>query len=170
MFTKLSDMETTLNKNALMIRHNLLIDLLNNHFSTPENLQNMLSLLNLELANKYYCAVIFKYVNENNALTPSSVELYKYSIIDYIDSLSCENCIYIPVDIRNDSVCVIVNTSSNQNEGITQFVYQVDHYCCEKLNIQIVTSTGRFLEDLLSINKSYIDAKICLQYQIYISL
>lgn len=165
LFSKISNLQNTLNKNALMIKHNLLIDLLNNHFPTPDNLENMLNLLNIKLSKKHYCAVIFSLYKEIIDLDQSNIQLYKYNIIDFIDSLSEDSCIYIPVDIRKESICVIMNTDSIQHDDIVQFVSQVENFCFDKLNIQIVTGTGRFLEELLSINKSYIDAKICLQYK-----
>lgn len=167
MCTKLSDIQNTVSKNSMMIRHNLLIDLINNHYSAPDNLEKMLNLLNIRLTDRYYCAAVFLISGpDGNAIgSQSDMQIYKYSIIDFIDSIKGGNCVHIPVDIGKDSVCVILNTPYIQYEDIVQFVQDVGHYCCEKLNIQLLTGTGRYVEDLLSINKSYIDAKICLQYK-----
>lgn len=160
MFTRLSDMQATINKNSMMIRHNFWVALLNNHYTVPENLENTLNLFDIKLNNKYYCAIVFTFDKNRN-----DIDLYKYNIIDYIDNLSTEGCIYIPVDIRSDSICVIINTNSTGNENVMQFVTKVTGFGYDKLGTEIVAGTGRFLEDLLSINKSYIDARMCLQYR-----
>lgn len=164
-FTRLNDLQATLNKNYTMIRHNLFTDLLKNRHSTHSNLQSMLKLLGIHLDNKYYCAVVFAFEYGSSLSELNKIPIYKYSIIDFISTFGRGSCGYIPVDIGKDSICVIINTSTDGNEDITDFVRQVDQYSRKALNIKIKAGIGSFTDDLLSINNSYINAKICLQYK-----
>jgi Response regulator containing CheY-like receiver domain and AraC-type DNA-binding domain len=165
MCTQLTDLRSTLDKNSLMIRHNFLVDLLNNNFNSPEGLDYTLTLLGINLKNELYCAVVFTYTNDIDPFGRNNLQLYKYSIIDYIDTLSSDDYICLPVDIKKDWICVIVNMANGQSEGIAQFVSQVQQYCSKKLNIQIAAGIGECTNNLQQIYKSYVDARVCIQYK-----
>lgn len=164
MHSKIDSLQVSLSKNAMLIKHNLMLDLLNNRLSRADCHENMLNLLNMEFLHKYYCAVIFSFNKDDIYLLQSNTQLYKYKIIDFIDNLNNDNYTCIPVDIRNESICVILNTDSFQKDDIVQFVNKVESFCTDKIGTRLITGIGRSVEDLYSINASYIDAKMCMQY------
>ena len=164
MHSKIDSLQESLSKNAMLIKHNLMLDLLNNRLSRADSLENMLNLLNIKFLHKYYGVVIFSFNKEDIGLQQNNTQLYKYKIIDFIDILNNDNYTCIPVDIRNESICVILNTDSIQKDDIIQFINKVEDFCIDEIGTRLITGIGRSVENLYSINASYIDAKMCMQY------
>mgnify|MGYP000970997613 CR=1 FL=1 len=165
MSSEINYLQDTLQKNMTIIQQNLLNDLINNRINNPDELDNMLNFTNINFSFNRFTVIVFsidKYViNEDQQ---NAMQLYKYSISDFINSLNSENnFFYYCVQISSYDISVIVNTS--QSDTIDTLIEQVDNYSCTHFNFHLTSGVGQFVDNPLLINKSYKSSRLSIQYK-----
>lgn len=165
MSSKISDLQETLSRNVNMIRHNFLYELLNNRVSQNE-IENRIKLSNINFYNHYFLIVAFSISKAIIRSQPEDrIQFFKYSIIDFIRSLSDDTNCYCPIETSSISISVIINIACDNTDSIKNFVNTVQQFCYENFSFYLFAGSGRFVENLVSTSKSYIDAKMCISYR-----
>jgi len=165
MTIKINDLQETLIRNSLMIRHNFLSNLINNRINRDE-IEKLMKLSNIKFSKPYYCVVILtmsKAVIDSHQ--PDKIQIYKYSVLDFINSLTNEESYYCPIATYSTTISIIVNTDINQSYIIKNFINEVQRFCFENFKFYLTAAMGSFAVDLSHINRSYVDALVCLQYR-----
>jgi len=164
MSIKINSLQETLFRNSLMIRHNFLNELLNNRINQSE-IENLLKLSNIRFSKAGYCTVIF---TMNKLIIDlhqkENIQYYKYSIIDFINSLTNVDCYYCPVETTNTTISTIINFDMHNSDSINSFINEVQTFCFNSFKFYLTAGVGRFVEELAHINMSYVDALVCLKY------
>jgi len=164
MSDKIRNLQDTLNRNSPMIMNNFLNELLNNHINNKDKLDNFLRLSEIKFSKPYFCVATFiisKSVVDSGS--QGGIQLYKYSIIDFIKSIKSDSSRYHPVDTGSTAITVIINSDTNRIDNVKEFVNEVGEFCLNNFKFCLFAGMGGFFNDPFSIHCSYIDALRCLQ-------
>ena len=166
MSDKISDLQGTLDENALLIRHNFLMGLLSSHKTDTYDNNDYMNFLNITFQKKYFLVSVLivskKLISINRA---GDLLFIKYRIIEFINSQGQESIVLQPVDTDVSTVAVIFNTDSAGSEETEKFITEVKDFCFNNFSFCPVIGVGRVYENIDSINRSYAEAKISIQYR-----
>jgi len=164
MSDKITDLQGTLDRNSQLIRHNFLMGLLTSHNTIPYNDEESLKFLNMTFQKRFFVVLVLNISKSGLIVNQSSaVLLYKYNIIEFIEALDKSGISSKPVDTDISTVSVIVNTDSDSHEDVKGFIADIKDYCLENFSFVPIIGIGRFYDDLGSVSKSNIEAKISIQ-------
>lgn len=165
MSSKICNLQETLSRNSSMIRHNFLNELLNSKVSQNE-FENRLKLSNIDFCNRYFIIAAFSISKAIIRSQPEDrIQFFKYSIIDFIKSLSSGTNCYFPVETSSTSISVIINAAGDNTDSIKNFVNTIQKFCYENFSFYLFAGIGSFVENAALIGKSYINAKMCIGYR-----
>jgi AraC-like DNA-binding protein len=165
MFSRINDLQTMLERNSVMIRHNFLVELLNNRLK-GDKFENLYKLSGVNFTRRYFCIVFFTVDKSKNSSTSNeNDQLLKYGMIDYIRCFDKEGITCYPVDISSTGITTIINTDMDNLRQIKVFVDQAEAFCLAHFGVYIPVGVGNFVEDLKEINQSYVFAIMSLQYK-----
>lgn len=165
MSSKINDLQETLDRNAVMIKHNFLVELLNNRLK-GDQFEILYKLARVNFSRTYFCAVIFnteKLISNSNG--NGNDQLIKYSIIEYINSLDKKGIACCPVDISSTGITIIINTDMDDPGLIRQFIDETETFCHTNFGVYMPSGIGDFVESLKEMNRSYVNAMMSLQYK-----
>ena len=166
MSDKINDLQGTLDRNSLLIRHNFLMGLLTSHNTIPYNDEESLKFLNMTFRKRFFVVLLLKITKKGLVDNQSSaVLLYKYNIIDFIETLDRDGISLKPVDTDISTVSVILNTDSDNYEDVTNFIGDIKNYCLKNFSFEPIIGVGRLYDDMGSVSKSNVEAKISIQYR-----
>lgn len=166
MSNRINDLQGTLERNSLLIKHNFLMGLLTSRDTIPLSDEESFRFLNMTFRKRYFLVLILNMGKK--ALTESqssSILFYKYKMIDFINTMNLNNITLQPVDTDISTVSIIVNTDSHNLDEIKSLLAEMQSFCMVNFSFQPVIGVGRFYDDIASVSKSRIEARISVQYR-----
>lgn len=166
MSNKINDLQGTLERNSMLIKHNFLMGLLTKHDAIPFSDEKSLKFLNMPFKKRYFLVLILDMGKKVLADTQSGTLLfYKYKLIDFINAMKLNGIVLQPVDTDMSTVSVIVNMDSDRRDEVEGFLSEIQDFCLQNFSFHPIVGAGRFYDDIASISKSRIEARISVQYR-----
>lgn len=160
---KVSSLEDTLQANSSVIRHNVVLNLLNNSY-TREKLADELQFLNIDRDYPGYSCMI---VHSGEALTKldsRNMQYMVYRIINHLESLSLPDARIIAQELPDKKIAVLLFAERNRDELLEQLSHYVLAAGQQHVQMQLQLSWGSWVSDIMDIHQSYTEAVTLMKY------
>jgi len=160
-----TEMNELINKNSVLISHNLLNCLLDGRYDDAAPILEWLDYNEIRFKNAYFTVMLVciedsrHFVRENN---PEDIQTLKYAITSIAEELASEYCFAVSTIIGDSSVVLILNPSEQLVESGEDFISSVAEVL-EKVfdsyfDVKIKAFTGHVVNDIRKLPSSYGEA------------
>jgi hypothetical protein len=167
--TKVEKLENILRCNQSTIKHNMIRNLLDSTLETIRELNEYMEILDFTFTHKFYSSAIIM-LNENamRSMSIQSQQYIKLKLIDEIEKMSDNGHKMICTQIDNNCIGIIIN-AHNFNDGfLDRFHVTIFNNLVSNFRVRIITSFGRWVDNPLELESSFIEAKTVLKYRLFV--
>lgn len=148
-----------------VVGEKLLIKLITNKNGQQksEEISSELKKYGINFRNKYFLIAIVKFLYPekfNNRLSDAAYEKLCESMIPLLASFVPKNIDFHPVELENDKICLIFNSSDKHHlENVGKIIKSFsESLSCDEEIIKILSGIGRIKEGISNVNRSYSEA------------
>ncbi|MHA7966328.1 helix-turn-helix domain-containing protein [Paenibacillus sp. CAU 1782] len=164
---KVDNLEETLLANHNIIKHNIVLNMLNNRF-TPEELKEQLQSVQVSTDySRFRCIVIDPVSEKWKGLPPRQIQHTMYSLIQGINDAKFMGTGLLAEELQDHKMVVILCTNQ-PDDGLSQ---QITSFILDeaksKFDLDFVLSLGSWVQQLADIHSSYREAKTLIRYSYF---
>ncbi|ULO07683.1 AraC family transcriptional regulator [Paenibacillus sp. 19GGS1-52] len=165
---KVSSLEETLQANNPVIKHNVVLNMLRNSYSSEELAEQLYSLhISMEYAN--FCCMVIDPVSKGiEPLSPKSSQYVIYRLINQLEAIDFHESQLIAEELPDRKIAVIVCTNHLEEgllEQLSRFIYSevnpgVDQYC--------QLAVGQWVQQFVDVHRSFAEAQQLIKYAYFL--
>jgi hypothetical protein len=163
---KVRELEKNIIEYQPIVKHNLLISLLNNTILSFDELSERLKIANIQMKNPYYYCMIIELnktiVTSNDIHSSHSA---RYNIIKFIEHLSNSTSTFYAVELSCTTLGVIVNSREKEVTQFTEVTNNITSFSNINFNLPLAFSISACTSNPLALNYSYEEALTTLKYR-----
>lgn len=162
--TRVSSLEETLQINHPVIKHNVVLNILRNNYSSEE-LAEQLQSLNISMAYSDYCCMVIDPVSTGcKELSSKTIQYVIYNLINQLEAAVIDEYRIIAEELPDKKIVAIVCTN-NPGEWLIELLNgmilsEVKH----RFDLDYKVSLGRWVQAFMDVHQSYVDAQILMKY------
>lgn len=165
---KVNSLEETLQINSPVIRHNIVLNILNNSYSDEELVEQLQS-INVSMAYSHCCCLLIDPVSKRfKALDPKSVQYVIYRLINELETANFPGSYMIAEEMTDQKIAVIV-CADKREEGLLE---QISDFVLSEVRssfeLDFTISHGCWVQDFMDVHKSFAEAKILAKYRYFL--
>jgi YesN/AraC family two-component response regulator len=160
---KVSSLEETLQANSSAIRHNVVLNLLNNSY-TREKLTEELQFLSIDREYPSYCCMIVHSGEALAKLDSRNLQYMMYRIINHLEALSLPDARIIAQELPDKKIAVLLFAERNEDEQLEHLSSYVLATGQQHVQMQLQLSWGSPVSDIMDVHQSYKEAVTLMKY------
>lgn len=165
---KVNSLEETLQINSPVIRHNIVLNVLNNSYS-DEELVGQLQSINVSMAYSHFCCMLIDPISKKfKALHPKTVQYAIYRLIHQLEATSFPGSYIIAEEMADQKIAVIV-CADKMEEGLLE---QISDFVLSEVRssfeLDFTISHGHWVQHYMDVHKSFAKAKILAKYRYFL--
>lgn len=162
---KVDSLEETLQANKNIIKHNIILNMLNNRF-TPEELTEQLQSIQVSLEYSNFRCIVIDPVSEKwKELQPRQLQHTLYSMIHQLETTEFDETKLFAEELQDHKMVVIICTNQPKvSDQIADFILAEAR---SRFSLEFVLSLGSWVERFTEIHTSYREAKTLIQYSYF---
>lgn len=165
--TKVDSLEETLQANHKMIRHSIMLNMLNNRF-TPEELTEQLQSVRVSMAySRYRCIVIDPVSEKWKELQPRQLQHTLYTMIQQLETAEMAETKLLAEELQDHKIAVIICTNQCEEPVSDHIVSFIHSEARSRFSLDFAVSLGGWVEHFTKIHTSYHEAKALIQYSYF---
>ncbi|NSW89678.1 MAG: AraC family transcriptional regulator [Firmicutes bacterium] len=163
MSLKVKNLEVILETNMSLIKHNLVLRLLNHTVNDYSEFRERMKLIGLKFNYSCYCTIIIQidYFNSNISLQDS--HYIRYSLIESIENYNMGSISCFATELSDDSLGIIVNSTPDSQDlyiALCNFLMSQEKI----FPVKLVFYIGRVVENPVDLYQSFDTAKLLQKY------
>ncbi|WP_336783742.1 helix-turn-helix domain-containing protein [Paenibacillus illinoisensis] len=164
---KVDSLEETLQANHKMIRHSIMLNMLNNRF-TPEELTEQLQSVQVSVAySRYRCIVIDPVSEKWKELQPRQLQHTLYTMIQQLETAEMAETKLLAEELQDHKIAVIICTNQREEPVSDHIVHFIHSEARNRFGLEFAVSLGGWVEHFTKIHTSYHEAKALIQYSYF---
>ncbi|MCG7386300.1 helix-turn-helix domain-containing protein [Paenibacillus sp. ACRRY] len=164
---KVDSLEETLQANHKMIRHSIMLNMLNNRF-TPEELTEQLQSVRVSMAySRYRCIVIDPVSEKWKELQPRPLQHTLYTMIQQLETTEMAETKLLAEELQDHKIAVILCTNQLEESLSDHIVNFIHSEARNRFGLDFALSLGGWVEHFTEIHTSYHEAKALIQYSYF---
>ncbi|WP_245975992.1 helix-turn-helix domain-containing protein [Paenibacillus prosopidis] len=162
--TRVSSLEETLQINHPVIKHNVVLNILRNNYSSEE-LAEQLQSLNISMAYSDYCCMVIDPVSTGcKELSSKTIQYVIYNLINQLEAAVIDESRIIAEELPDKKIVAIVCTK-NPGEWLIELLNgmiltEVNH----RFDLEYKVSLGHWVQQFKDVHHSYVEAQILMKY------
>lgn len=165
--TKVDSLEETLQANHKMIRHSIMLNMLNNRF-TPEELTEQLQSVRVSMAySRYRCIVIDPVSEKWKELQPRQLQHTLYTMIQQLETAEMAETKLLAEELQDHKIAVIICTNQCEEPVSDHIVSFIHSEARSRFSLDFAVSLGGWVEHFTKIHTSYHEANALIQYSYF---
>lgn len=161
---KVSSLEETLQANSPVIKHNIVLNLLNNSYSEEELVEQLQS-IHISMAYTHYCCMLIDPVSLGfRALHSKTAQFILYRMINQLEATDFAESHIIAEELPDKKVAVIVCTDKAEEGLLEQISGFILSEVKRSFDLEFRISLGCWVQRFMEVHKSFGEAKILAKY------
>ena len=165
---KADTLEENFQANLPLIKHGIVVKLLNQKFNDRAALDDWMKLLGGAMQFPNFAAIILRL--RESAMRDLSVEesqLIRFEIIRMVEAMGGSGLLLMAIEISENELAIVANMAGNDLSGLTGVVAGAIGEIAGKFSIASVGAVGTVSGDPLKLHLSYLDARTLLKYAFF---
>ncbi|MCI3922852.1 AraC family transcriptional regulator [Paenibacillus sp. TRM 82003] len=164
---KVDSLEEILQANHKVIRHNIILNMLNNRF-TPEELSEQLSSIQVETdGSRFRCIVIDPVSEKWKELPPRQLQHTLYSMIHQIETADFPETRLLAEELQDHKMVVVVCTNEPDDQLSERIADYILSEVKARFGLEFVLSLGSWVPSWNEVYMSYREAKTLIKYSYF---
>lgn len=164
---KVDSLEETLQANYKMIKHNVLLNMLNNRF-TPEELTEELHSIQVSMDYSHFRCMIIDPISEKwKELHPHQLQHTLYSMIHQLETAEFAGTQLLAEELQDHKLVVIICTNQSGEQLSDQIADFILSEVRTQFGLEFSLSLGCWVGQLTEIHTSYHEAKTLIKYSYF---
>ncbi|PAD28797.1 AraC family transcriptional regulator [Paenibacillus sp. 7523-1] len=164
---KVDSLEETLQANHKMIRHSIMLNMLNNRF-TPEELTEQLQSVRVSMAySRYRCIVIDPVSEKWKELQPRQLQHTLYTMIQQLETAEIAETKLLAEELQDHKIAVIICTNQREEPVSDHIINFIHSEARSRFDLDFAVSLGGWVEHFTKIHTSYHAANALIQYSYF---
>lgn len=161
---KVDTLEETLLANHQIIKHNIVLNMLKNRFTSEELAEQLQSIQVSGDFSRFRCLVIDPVNEKWKELPPRTVQHATYSLIQQIGSIQWSHTQLLAEELQDHKMVVIICTNQPEDRVSDQLADFILSEATNKYDLEFVMSLGGWVGRIQDVHSSYREAKTLIQY------
>jgi len=164
---KVDSLEETLQANHKMIKHSIMLNMLNNRF-TPEELTEQLQSVHISMAYTRFRCIVIDPVNEKwKDLQPRQLQHTLYTMIQQLEMAEMGGTQLLAEELQDHKIAVIICTNQSE-EPLSDLIVDFIHTEAKtRFDLDFVLSLGGWVEHFTEVYTSYHQANTLIRYSYF---
>lgn len=165
---KVNNLQTTLQANKPIIKHNLIMGLLHHQILDEAEVKEKLRLINMTMDFPHYAAMVLE-INPKDAaqLTIENSHFIKYNLIHEIEGYTNNTLKCIAADLPEHQIGIIIGSRDTDIRPISAIVSNLTSYTYNNFMIMATAALGNWQNSLLDIHESYKQTNLLFKYKYF---
>lgn len=164
---KVDSLEETLQANHRMIKHSIMLNMLNNRF-TPEELTEQLQSIHISMAYSRFRCIVIDPVNEKwKDLQPRQLQHTLYTMIQQLEITGMDGTQLLAEELQDHKIAVIICTNQPEEPLSDHIVDFIHAEASSRFGLEFVLSLGGWVEHFTKIHTSYHQANTLIRYSYF---
>lgn len=164
---KVDSLEETLQANHRMIKHSIMLNMLNNRF-TPEELTEQLQSIHISMAYSRFRCIVIDPVNEKwKDLQPRQLQHTLYTMIQQLEIAEMVGTQLLAEELQDHKIAVIICTNQPEEPLSDHIVDFIHAEASSRFGLEFVLSLGGWVEHFTKIHTSYHQANTLIRYSYF---
>lgn len=164
---KVDSLEETLQANHKMIKHNIMLNMLNNRF-TPEELTEQLQSIQVSMAySRFRCMVIDPVSEMWKELQPRQLQHTLYSMIHQLETAEFDETQLLAEELQDHKMVVIICSNQPEEQLSDQIAGFILSEVRSRFGLEFVLSLGSWVQQLTEVHTSYREANTLIRYSYF---
>ncbi|NMI05158.1 AraC family transcriptional regulator [Paenibacillus sp. SZ31] len=164
---KVDSLEETLQANHKMIKHSIMLNMLNNRF-TPEELTEQLQSIHISMAYSRFRCIVIDPVNEKwKDLQPRQLQHTLYTMIQQLEIADMDETQLLAEELQDHKIAVIICTNQPEEPLSDHIVYFIHAEAKSRFGLEFVLSLGGWVDHFTKIHTSYHQANTLIRYSYF---
>ncbi|MBD8841063.1 AraC family transcriptional regulator [Paenibacillus sp. CFBP 13594] len=164
---KVDSLEETLQANHRMIKHSIMLNMLNNRF-TPEELTEQLQSIHISMAYSRFRCIVIDPVNEKwKDLQPRQLQHTLYTMIQQLEIAEMVGTQLLAEELQDHKIAVIICTNQPEEPLSDHIVDFIHAEAISRFGLEFVLSLGGWVEHFTKIHTSYHQANTLIRYSYF---
>ncbi|MCP1181907.1 helix-turn-helix domain-containing protein [Paenibacillus sp. 1781tsa1] len=164
---KVDSLEETLQANHKMIKHSIMLNMLNNRF-TPEELTEQLQSVQISMDYSRFRCIVIDPVNEKwKDLQPRQLQHTLYTMIQQLEMADMEGTQLLAEELQDHKIAVIICTNQSEEPLSNHIVDFIHTEARSRFGLEFVLSLGGWVEHFTKIHRSYHQANALIRYSYF---
>lgn len=164
---KVDSLEETLQANHRMIKHSIMLNMLNNRF-TPEELSEQLQSVHISMTYSRFRCIVIDPVNEKwKDLQPRQLQHTLYTMIQQLELTEMDGTQLLAEELQDHKIAVIICTNQPEEPLSDHIVDFIHAEASSRFGLEFVLSLGGWVEHFTKIHTSYHQAKTLIRYSYF---
>ncbi|MCW3794645.1 AraC family transcriptional regulator [Paenibacillus sp. LS1] len=164
---KVDSLEETLQANHKMIKHSIMLNMLNNRF-TPEELTEQLQSVHISMAYSRFRCIVIDPVNEKwKDLQPRQLQHTLYTMIQQLEIVEMDGTQLLAEELQDHKIAVIICTNQPEEPLSDHIVDFIHAEAKSRFGLKFVLSLGGWVEHFTKIHTSYHQANALIRYSYF---
>ncbi|MBM6384284.1 MAG: AraC family transcriptional regulator [Paenibacillus sp.] len=164
---KVDSLEETLQANHKMIRHSIMLNMLNNRF-TPEELTEQLQSVRVSMAySRYRCIVIDPVSEKWKELQPRQLQHTLYTMIQQLETAEIAETKLLAEELQDHKIAVIICTNQREEPVSDHIINFIHSEARSRFDLDFAVSLGSWVEHFTKVHTSYHEANALIQYSYF---
>lgn len=164
---KVDSLEETLQANHRMIKHSIMLNMLNNRF-TPEELTEQLQSVHISMAYSRFRCIVIDPVNEKwKDLQPRQLQHTLYTMIQQLEIAEMDETQLLAEELQDHKIAVIICTNQPAEPLSDHIVDFIHAEASSRFGLEFVLSLGGWVEHFTKIHTSYHQANTLIRYSYF---
>lgn len=164
---KVDSLEETLQANHKIIKHNIVLNMLNNRF-TPEELSEQLQSIQIPMTySRFRCMVIDPVSESWKSLPPRQLQHILYSVIHQLETAEFAETRLIAEELEDHKIAVIICTNQPEEPLSAQIADFIRSEAKGRFGLEFAISLGSWVQQLTEAHLSYHEAQILISYSYF---
>ncbi|WP_379159534.1 helix-turn-helix domain-containing protein [Paenibacillus sp. sgz5001063] len=161
---KVSSLEETLQANSPVIKHNIVLNLLNNSYSDEELVEQLQS-IHIPMTYAHYCCMLIDPVSPGfKTLNSQTMQYVLYRMINQLEAADYAGSHIIAEELPDKKVAVIVCTDLAEDELLEQISGFILSEVKHSFDLEFRISLGCWVQRFMDVHRSFDEAKILAKY------
>ncbi|MBE7683791.1 AraC family transcriptional regulator [Paenibacillus sp. P13VS] len=164
---KVDSLEETLQANHKMIRHSIMLNMLNNRFTTEELTEQLQSVRVSMAYSRYRCIVIDPVSEKWKELQPRQLQHTLYTMIQQLETAEMAETKLLAEELQDHKIAVIICTNQCEEPVSDHIVSFIHSEARSRFSLDFAVSLGGWVEHFTKIHTSYHEANALIQYSYF---
>jgi two-component system response regulator YesN len=164
---KVSSLEVTLEANSSIIKHNVVLNLLQGGY-TREELTNERKILGISQEYSHYCCLLLNTQEVFAQLSSKNMQIVMSRIIDQLEAVCLPGSLIIAEELPDKKIVGILCTSDASDDLLEQLSHLVLSEAKEQFHLDVQLSFGSWVQEISDVHISYSEAKTLMKYAYFL--
>ncbi|MFD0959946.1 AraC family transcriptional regulator [Paenibacillus chungangensis] len=162
---KINDLENTIDSNAPLIKHHMVVGLLHARIQSRNELEGTMRLIGLQLPYLKHTAVLIQLDRATmSQLTLENRQFIKFNLIKKLEQWDKDNTRLLAAELSEYELCAIVSANDDVTKKLERLHKDAKEYAHDNFMMKLTFSAGRPASSLLELEPSCREAAAVLKY------